>query len=346
VPGSGTALAFADVGKALNNVHSATWKTTTVVKGPQNETVTWSGIGMFLAPSHERTETTAQGKKGIAVFDGQKDKAISLDPAAKTVTVINFKNLPPENPLGRTFQGLRELAAQAQTGRVGKVERLGVETIDRRRARGFRILRGGLEVKVWADPKPLLPIRVEESTTAGPEVRVVMTDFQIDVDLDESLFSLDVPVGYTVQQTTPFDASKKPMAYLAEALKMAAEYNDGVFPPTLRGGQGIDGIVQRGLIAVAKKDGKEGVPELLMKVQTVAMKLGAAFGVLFSLSPDDCHYVGKDVKLNTPNRPIFWFKPKKSTSYQVIYADLSVKEVSREEALKLPQSEGGPKPEG
>ncbi len=62
VPGGGVALAFADVAEALNSVHSATWKTTTVVKGPQNETVTWSEIGMFLAPSHERTETTAQGK--------------------------------------------------------------------------------------------------------------------------------------------------------------------------------------------------------------------------------------------------------------------------------------------
>ena len=43
VPGSGAALAFDDVAQALNNVQSATWKTTSVVKGPKNETVTWMG---------------------------------------------------------------------------------------------------------------------------------------------------------------------------------------------------------------------------------------------------------------------------------------------------------------
>ena len=68
IPGSGAALAFDDVAQALNNVQSATWKTTWVVKGPKNETVTWSGSAMFLAPSHERTETTAQGKTAIQIL--------------------------------------------------------------------------------------------------------------------------------------------------------------------------------------------------------------------------------------------------------------------------------------
>ena len=133
--------------EALNNVHSATWKTTTVVKMPQSKTVTSSGIGMFLAPSHERTETTAQGRKGIQIVDGQKDKSISLDPATKTVTVINLKNLPPgmDSPFGKTFQSLRELVAGAQNGKAGKVERLGVETIDGRVPRAF--------VSNWAPSK-------------------------------------------------------------------------------------------------------------------------------------------------------------------------------------------------
>jgi outer membrane lipoprotein-sorting protein len=345
VPRSGVALAFADVAEALNNVHSATWTTTSVVKGPQNETVTFSGIGMFLAPSHERMEMTVRGKKGIAIYDGQKDKTISLDPAAKTATVINLKNLPPTSPFGRTFQGLRELVAGAQSGKTGKVERLGVETIDGRRAEGFRIQLGAVEVKIWADPKTLLPIRVETATGAGagPEVRIVMTDFQVGVDLDKSLFSLDVPPGYTIQQTMQIDASKSPWAYLADALKMAAEYNDGVFPPTLRGEQGLDGVFQRAAKTLAEKHDKD--PSEGLKVATdIAMKLGGAFGVLFVLPPDAWHYAGKDVKLGTPNRPILWIRQqKKGGRFMVIYADLSVKEVSADEAPKLPQSEGSPK---
>lgn len=195
---------------------------------------------------------------------------------------------------------------------------------------------GAIEVKFWADPKMLLPIRVEESTS-NPEMQIVMTDFRTGADLDESLFSVDVPKGYTVQQTAQLDLSKKPIQYLADALKLAAELNQGVFPPELRGERGIDGVVRRGAIAAAKKN-----PAGDMKLGTeIGMKLGGAFGVLFSLQPEnDWHYAGKDVKLGTPNRPIFWYKPTKNGNYQVLYADLTVKEVSAKDAPKAPEAEG------
>ena len=204
VPGSGAALAFADVAEALNNVHTATWKTTSVVEvtEPQKKTVTFSANAMFMAPSHERTETTGWPKSAaISIIDAQKDKAITLVPATKTATVINLKNFPPnDNPFGRTFQGLRELVANAQSGKAGKVERLGVKTIDGRTAEGFRIQLGSIDVKIWADPKTLLPIRAEE-TIADPKVSVIMADFRFNVPLDKSLFSVDIPPGYAVQRT-------------------------------------------------------------------------------------------------------------------------------------------------
>jgi len=261
---------------------------------------------------------------------------LTLDPAAKTAIVINLKNLPREGPFGRTFQDLRELVAAAQGGKAGKVERLSAEVIGGSRTECFRIQQGAVEVKVWADPKTLLPIRVEE-VTASPETRIVMKDFQVGADLDKSLFSLDVPAGYTVQSTMQLDLSKKPIAYVAEALKMAAEFNGGVFPPALRGEQGIDGILQRGMIAWAKEHAKDPPEQQRAKNLDLAMKLGGTFGFLFSLPPDTVHYAGKDVKLNTPDRPIFWCAApgKKNSRYQVIYADLSIREMSAEEAAKV-----------
>ena len=61
------------------------------------------------------------------------------------------------------------MVADAQSGKGGKVERLGVETIDGRPAEGFRFQLGTIEVKIWADPKTLLPIRVEETRSAAPK---------------------------------------------------------------------------------------------------------------------------------------------------------------------------------
>ena len=245
-PNSGTAMAFGDVAEALSGVNTATWKSTTVVKQPKSEAVTWTGTGMFLAPSHERIETGSGGKNSVQIYDGEKDKAIILDQDAKTATMINLKNLPSVSPYGRTFQGLRDLVTSAQNGGAFKVQRLDLKAIDGRRAQGFRFEIGAVKVEIWADPKTLLPIRVEETSSAnGSEVHIVMSDFQIGMNLDESLFSLDLPAGYSVQQTIQVDLAKKPSAYLADALKWAAEHNHGVFPATMRGEEGLDGIMRR-----------------------------------------------------------------------------------------------------
>jgi hypothetical protein len=345
VPGGGVAVAFADVSEALSNVHSATWKTTSVVeiKVPERKTVTLSANAMFLAPSRERTETTADGAQSsaIAIVDGQKDKAITLVPATKTGTVVNLKNsAAKDNPFGRTFQGLQELVANAQSGKAGKVQRLGLQTIDGHEAEGFHIQVGSIDVKIWADPKTLLPVRVEVTSTE-PSTRVVMTDFRFNVPLDESLFSVDVPPGYSVEQTVQIDASK-PWAFLTSTLKMAAEMNGGVFPPSLQGDQGVVSVFQRGIQTLAEKH--KGSPEEARKLgMDVGMNLAGFLGFIFATPPDALHYAGKGVKLGTPDRPILWLAPpREGGRYVVIYADLSVKEVSTDEAPKLPESEVNP----
>jgi hypothetical protein len=142
---------------------------------------------------------------------------------------------------------------------------------------------------------------------------------------------------------------------LAETLKLVAEVNDGVFPSELRGDNGLDGIFKRSALAlgqkmaerIAAREGRNS-PDVYRKVATeLAMKLGGTFGFLGALSAEnnDWHYAGKDVKLNTPDRPIFWFKRhKESTTYHVLYADLSVKDVPAAEAPQMPVSETSPKP--
>lgn len=121
------------------------------------------------------------------------------------------------------------------------------------------------------------------------------------------------------------------------AFASATPHNVGVVSLVIR-------ITQRAARTLAEKHGK-GSPEMLKLSTDVAMKLGGAFGVLLALPTDAWHYAGKDVKLNTPNRPILWVKQKKGGRCMVIYADLSVKEVSAEEMPKVPESESSPKPQ-
>jgi hypothetical protein len=88
---------------------------------------------------------------------------------------------------------------------------------------------------------------------------------------------------------------------------------------------------------------KENHEELQKAALELAMKLPAAMASLHAIKRHgDWHYAGKDVKLGTPNRPIFWNKI--GHNYHVIYADLSVKEVPLQDVPKVPESEGSPKP--
>ena len=79
-------------------------------------------------------------------------------------------------------------------------------------------------------------------------------DFRATIRLRQVVFSLDAPEGYTVQEMQ-LELPKKPLVLLARTLGMAAEVNGGVFPPTLRGEQGIDGIGPRVAAAWKKKYG-------------------------------------------------------------------------------------------
>ncbi len=366
VPGGGPALAFADVADALNGIRAATWKTTETMKRPQGEAKT-TGVGMFMAPAHERMEhRTEHGVASITILDGEKSRMINLDPATKMATVMNVKSMPAGAPTwGRTLLDLRQTITDALSGKGEKAERLGIETVDGRPTEVFRLqynnaeMKFSVETKIWADPKTSLPVRVERSGRGETEFHAVMTDFRVGEELDPALFSVEVPEGYRVVQTQ-LDFSKGPLGPLGEVLGMAAENNGGVFPARLRGDEGIDGILKRALVSGWKKHGidvenahqppgnqeiaklpKEKLEEVHRGTMEIAMKLSAALGTLGVITQrGDWHYSGKDVKRGTPNRPIFWCKFK--TNYQVIYADLSVKEVSPQDVPKVSQSEGSP----
>ena len=42
------------------------------------------------------------------------------------------------------------------------------------------------------------------------------------------------------------------------------------------------------------------------------------------------HYAGAGVKLGDASKAVYWYKPKGTSTWRVIYGDLSVKEVAQE----------------
>ena len=72
------------------------------------------------------------------------------------------------------------------------------------------------------------------------------------------------------------------------------------------------------------KEDPMDMQELMRKTQTGTR--GWMF-VMRMKPENDLHYAGKDVKLGTAGTPIVWYKPIGAQNYQVIYADLTVREV-------------------
>ena len=77
-------------------------------------------------------------------------------------------------------------------------ESLGEKEIDGRKVIGFHISSQPHDLILWGDPKTGLPVRVEMTSGIEGSVKATLSDFVFNVDIDESLFSLEPPAGYTV----------------------------------------------------------------------------------------------------------------------------------------------------
>jgi hypothetical protein len=219
------------------------------------------------------------------------------------------------------FERLRDLLAKNRDVHDKEFTALGEKDIDGRRAVGFRFDSPLQMMTLWGDPATGLPVLVESVWSGVPRTEVTMSRFQLNADLKPDLFSTTPPPDYKTQ-SFEFDVSKPTEASLIAALRMSTELNDGKFVDSLDTA-GTQSLIIKKALRV-KEDKQHDITTELMQQ---AMTLGR--GMMFPLElPEsaDAHYAGKGVKLDEPDRPIFWYKPEGSKNYRVIYADLSVKE--------------------
>jgi len=180
-------------------------------------------------------------------------------------------------------------------------------------------------VKIWADPKKALPIRMELSIG---QLFVILKNFKLDPPIDDSLISMDVPAGYTLEQTD-YDMSGATEQDFIESLRIWAEVmRDGTFPEAI----GTENVMKQ-IPLLGEKMVALNLPE------DEASQMGMNFGkgMLFHQileTEGKWHYAGQGVKLGDASKAIFWYQPKGSETYRVIYGDLSVKDVSPENLPK------------
>jgi outer membrane lipoprotein-sorting protein len=280
---------------------------------------------MNMGTQRVRSEVlSADGKtvQVIVIVDYDTSQMLTLNPKQKAAVLIDLKDLPekPENIL----ETMRNIITELQNDPNVSIEPLGEKEIDGRIAKGFRAIGPDVELTVWADPQTALPIRMEQKWR---QMQFVCTDFQFDIEMDESLFRMEIPEGYSElpMGELPIDSSTE--QDLIESLRIWAEVIlDGVFPRDISTEVYVDDV-NKNRKKFAKLQQKEKVE--------LGLKLGPGF-IFFNLlkAENDWHYVGNGVKLGDAESEVCWYRPDGSETYRVIYGDLSVKDAASENLPK------------
>jgi outer membrane lipoprotein-sorting protein len=316
LPGSqSTAQAFNHFAEAIIKAKTARFQTEVTIEGQPTQNIrAW-----YLAPGKFRQDMGFM----VNVSDLTTGRMVSLMPGKKKALVMNLKGAPKDKLANNYFERLRELLSGNRDAKDNQYQRLGGKEIDGRRAVGFRFDSPVATVTLWGDPKTGTPLRIENVWSGIPRSEVVMTHFEINVDLKESLFDLTPPADYKVQ-SFDVDASQSREQDLVGAFKSCSDIGGGEFPDTLD-----TASVSKLIIKYATNRGKDFSDDTVQQLMREAIKIGRGFQFAMELPESaDAHYAGKGVKRGVKNRPIFWYKPDGAKEYRVLYADLTFRDAS------------------
>jgi hypothetical protein len=277
----------------------------------------------FKEPGHVRI-ATADGFVTVAQSTPDGMEGISIVPVTKSYIKIKADNMPedPSNDPWVTTERLRALPARAD-------DVLGRKQIDGRALEGFRVREADAVTTVWIDPGTGELARVELEFPNAPGMNMIMSDFQLDVPLDDSLFSLEPPEGYTPVEAQA-DASTVTERDLIEFLRFwSAWTRDATFPPMVAGAE-----IAKVTMQMAREDKFVGPypPGYEPSKQQNIMYRGLLF--VAGLPTGTWRYAGQNVRFGDPATPVFWYQPAGSTTWRIIYADLHVVDV---DAANLPK---------
>jgi len=309
-------VTFADVIKPILNAQTAILD---IVIG-EEEAGTPVIHDMVRGSRIRRTLSNVEGV--VAIIDLQNGRILQLTHEKKEAAYIDLKDWPS---IPNYMERLRNVITGLQEHPDFAVEELGEQEIDGQNLIGFRAMHPKAEIIIWADPQTALPVRIEQF--AG-QMKVISKNMKFDVPMDESLFNMDVPEGYTLQETE-LDLHGSTEKDFVEGLRILAEvFGDGYFPE----GVAVEDYLKQAP-AIMKKCEEMGLSEQQQAELGLKLQNYLLF-IRFFKGEGKWHYAGSGVKLGDASKAIFWYQPKGSETWRVVYGDLSVKDVTPENLPK------------
>ena len=281
-----------------------------------------SGLVMHEVVIGSRIRRTMSNMPTLTqILDLDSGKMLVLESEGRTAGIVDISGTVQEGTKNY-LEFLRQVIRQLQEGQV---EKLGEQVIDGQKAIGFKGKGQNEEVTIWADAETCHPIRIELQVGSAS---VVMKNFEFDTVDDETLVSMNVPDGYTMQ-AQQFDLSGATEEDFVELLRIWAQIiRDGTFP------EAVDSEhVMKAMPVLVEKLTQMDISE--EEGTQTGLKVGR--GMLFHQMIDsqgNWHYAGAGVKLGDAATAIFWYQPAGSQTYRVIYGDLTVKDVAEADLPK------------
>ncbi len=184
-------------GEVLAQLHNSTYTfdLTTIADGQTSE----AGKGMVKQPGRLRVDDPSGQFSSIADLTTGKHRLLFHKQKAMMMEIPNMPDGPgPFAIFSRPVESLWNL-------QDGTEKSLGEKEIDGQPAVGFEVHEEaseyGCNTVVWAHKDSGRPIRVEmhlyDPNDRSQSMTLAMSHFNLDVELDEGLFSLEPPAGYT-----------------------------------------------------------------------------------------------------------------------------------------------------
>jgi hypothetical protein len=249
----------------------------------------------------------------VQVVDYVQHKGLTLYPATRKARLFEWFW-----PSGDPVEDLRKAGDSAG-------QFIAKEIVDGREAIVYQVAGKQQVMRVWVDPKAELPIRMEvrASVPDGPETITILDNFCWGCPIPESSVSLNLPPGYSFDQSQDYKTEES----LVHLLKTCADMSGGQMD------QGtVLGLLNRGYKSDAVALGNDVIQTADVREQEredMRVCLGGLAFIEQIKANGTWRYWGQGLRLGDTQAVICWWQPSGGENYRVMYGDLQVKDVAK-----------------
>ncbi|MBN1905929.1 MAG: hypothetical protein JW927_12610 [Deltaproteobacteria bacterium] len=264
--------------------------------------------------------------KMICIYDLQNERILTLVENGMQAQYIGYKGFvnPQDKNLQNPMKSLKDQITFLKNDPDVTVKELGLRKMDGHDSIGFYAYSSNSDTTIWSDVKTELPVQIEINRG---QVHLIFRNWKFDIPEADDLLSMEVPAGYTViGEALKWDREEMTEEKFIEGLKLIAEkINYGEF-----------------ILCKSFKDINEWLENVFYRLDAMNFSKEEAVNIRQSIdyvnlflsdisTQGNWIYRGQGVRVGEADTPIFWYKPKGSETYRVIYGDLHVENVDSED---------------